>query len=740
MSSIPTDTASYYSAYNIGNTVRRDGAESMIDTSAAQSLSAHEFFNHQAQQQQQHRNSQLPPLHQQLPSSSAAPMSQYHAPQPQPPHVTIPQYHAHNSHVSSVSTHHASAAAVAAVSEAANAYQPGAFAQYPHSAYHTNQLAHPVGFGSNTNPAVDSASSMATDNEYSVMAVAGAFHAHPASVHIQPHHSHSQASGSSGMQFRCVLEAPTAAAQKSDESSLTYLNKGQLYGISIVDTSNSDSFYSTTLRIAFHEDSHRKGASTYWNFWLNQQENPRAARAVELDKAGSIGVISAENRRFDRVTFQWQGQRGAKVMIRFNCLSTDFSRIKGVKGIPLRIHIDTHEALSSDSSSFAASIGQVSSPITAIPTTSSVSISTNSLNSSSRTLSSSTAIASASMSTPVSPVSANGPNAFEQNASNSTANLVSAAAGNSITATTNSPVQSSGLVSGKIIERCYARIKLFRDKGAERKNKDDLRHLDKMWEKQKAKLALNGSSTAAQQQQLNEFRNAFAPVQEATLFCEYTLTGDECDNEEPVIVDDSWPAGAASIQTVGPFESPGSSLATPVAGLSSMNIGMPGVNLSALNTPLGTATMAFMRKRSADETDVLAPNKRQFSPSSLSSAGLTSTLGPNNVELVGVDPTYVPMPRKRKAVLVIYVRFQGENIYRAIYLEQLTVEDMVAKLAQRLEMQTNAADVEVVRRTKKGLTVKVDDSVVAQLEDEQDMEVECSFAADTGALTIYLNY
>ncbi|KAJ2648909.1 hypothetical protein IWW40_003567 [Coemansia sp. RSA 1250] len=580
-----------------------------------------------------------------------------------------------------------------------------------------------MSFASNSNPAVDAASSMAADNEYSVMAVAGAFHAQPASMHIQPHHAHSQTAGSSGMQFRCVLEAPTAAAQKADESSLTYLNKGQLYGISIMDTSSSDAFYSTTLRIAFHEDSHRKSASTYWNFWLNQQENPRAARAIELDKAGSIGVLSAENRRFDRVTFQWQGQRGAKVMIRFNCLSTDFSRIKGVKGIPLRIHIDTHEALSSDSSGLSASIGQVSSPITAIPTTSS-------LNQSSRALPSSSAIASASMSTPVSPISVSGPNAFEQNMSNSTGN----------SATASSPTQNSRLVSGKVIERCYARIKLFRDKGAERKNKDDLRHLDKMWEKQKAKLALNGSSTAAQQQQLNEFRNTFAPVQEATLFCEYTLTGDECDNEEPVIIDDSWPAGAASIQTAGSFESPGSSLATPVAGLSSINIGMPGVNLSALNTPLGTTTMAFMRKRSADEADILAPNKRQFSPSSLSSTGLTGTLGPNNVELVGVDPTYVPMPRKRKAVLVIYVHFQGENIYRAVYLEQLTVEDLVAKLAQRLEMQTNAADVEVVRRTKKGLTVKVDDSVVAQLEEEQDMEVECSFAADSGALTIYLNY
>ncbi|KAJ2427449.1 hypothetical protein GGF47_001767 [Coemansia sp. RSA 2524] len=171
-----------------------------------------------------------------------------------------------------------------------------------------------------------------------------------------------------------------------------------------------------------------------------------------------------------------------------------------------------------------------------------------------------------------------------------------------------------------------------------------------------------------------------------------------------------------------------------------MSIGMPTMNLASLNSPLGSASMTYMRKRSSDENDVLSSNKRQFSPASLSSAGLTSTFGPNSAELIGVDPTYVPAVRKRKSVLVIYVRFQGENIYRAIYLEHLTVGDLVSKLGQRLEMQTVAAEVEVVRRTRKGLTVKVDDGMVGQLEDEQDMEVECSFAGDTGALTIYLHY
>ncbi|KAI9500932.1 CP2 transcription factor-domain-containing protein [Coemansia spiralis] len=383
------------------------------------------------------------------------------------------------------------------------------------------------------------------------------------------------------MRFECILEAPTASAQKADETSLTYLNKGQLYGVSLVDKMHSDMTYCTTLRIAFHEDSHRKSAATYWNFWLNQQENPRAARAIELDKAGSIGVVAKETKQFDRVTFQWQGRRGAKVMIRFNCLSTDFSRIKGVKGIPLRIHLDTFHAL-------------------------------------------------------------------------------------------------PGSVTGKIIERCYARIKLFRDKGAERKNKDDQRHLEKMWEKQKTKLGLTGVTSEQQQPHLNEFTKLFAPVLQVTAFVEYTLQGDSCDAEEPMI-----------------------------------------------------------------DSDILIPNKRQFSPQTLTSefhsATTATTLGPNSLELIGVDPTYVPAPRKKKAVLAIYARFHNENVYRAIYLEQLTVADLVAKVTQQLEAKLHS-NVEIIHKTKKGLAVKVDDQVIAHLDDEQDMDVQCSFASDTGALTIYLDY
>ncbi|KAJ2780108.1 hypothetical protein GGI15_003652 [Coemansia interrupta] len=771
MGSIPADAASYYATYNLGEPDRRDNNGGVIPGAAGgQQLAAHGFFHHQtANQHQQSRvDTRLEHPHHQSPHMHAT-MPQYHTQQrdihhqPQAAHASMAQYQSQQQQQQQQQQQHIGAMTGA---DPAGAYQAGGFTHYAaHAAYHPNHSA--AGFDPNTGAPVDSTSAAAlasgVEHDYSVMAVAGALHTSTPPINLhqvrnimeQPMLEHPHAVSNNGMRFDCVLEAPTAAAQKADEPTLTYLNKGQLYGISLLDKTHSDTFYSTTLRIAFHEDSHRKSAPTYWNFWLNQQENPRAARAIELDKAGSIGVVSAEDKQFDRVTFQWQGRRGAKVMVRFNCLSTDFSRIKGVKGIPLRIHLDTHYALSpsgGDMPNFASSLSQMSSPIASLAQTASTAIATSSAQN-----------GPGALSTPVSPAATSGAtNPLEAQTaptssatatfSPATANtLVGSGGAGAAPAGGGGPGAVGAMTCGKIIERCSARIKLFRDKGAERKNKDDQRHLDKLWEKQKAKLALStggnqesgGASSLTQQQQIQqqlaEFTMTFAPVQPITTFVEYTLTGDECDNEDPIIFDEIWTAGgqsvsAAAAAAAAALESPGSVITTPITGLSTMNLGMPGMHLTGLGSPMTStaAAMAYMRKRSADDLDIMSPNKRHFSPASLPTAI-------NGSELVGVDPTYTPMPRKRKAVLAIYVKFQGENIYRAIYLERLAVDDLVAKLTQRLEIQA-APDIEVIRKTKKGLTVKVDNGVIAQLDDQQDMEVECSFAKDTGNLTIYLHY
>ncbi|KAI8380422.1 CP2 transcription factor, partial [Choanephora cucurbitarum] len=178
----------------------------------------------------------------------------------------------------------------------------------------------------------------------------------------------------------------TAVTQRAEETTITYLNRGQTYGIVLNDKNTQNEIISSTVSIGFHSTSHRRIAENYWKFWINQQkqENPRA---IDIDTNQCEGITELHFPSFDKISFKWNGRFGAKLFVRFNCLSTDFSRIKGVKGIPLRAQMESYVA------------------------------------------------------------------------------------GDSI------------LARPEINEVCFCKVKLFRDKGAERKNKDDAKQISKQLEK-----------------------------------------------------------------------------------------------------------------------------------------------------------------------------------------------------------------------------------------------------------------
>ncbi|KAL9542594.1 hypothetical protein MBANPS3_008539 [Mucor bainieri] len=195
-----------------------------------------------------------------------------------------------------------------------------------------------------------------------------------------------QASNPRRLRFEIVLEAATAVTQKAEESAITYLNRGQVYGIQLNDKRGRDQIVTSTLSIAFHSSSHRRTAESYWKFWIGQQKQAEA-RAIDMDANQSTGISNLRFPSFDKIAFDWNGKYGAKIYVRFKCLSTDFSRIKGVKGIPLRTQMETHA---------------VADPATGVP---------------------------------------------------------------------------------ELDEVCFCKVKLFRDKGAERKNKDDAKQISKQLEK-----------------------------------------------------------------------------------------------------------------------------------------------------------------------------------------------------------------------------------------------------------------
>ncbi|CAO3596164.1 unnamed protein product [Absidia cylindrospora] len=213
------------------------------------------------------------------------------------------------------------------------------------------------------------------------------------------------------LRYQISLQAATAAAQRFGEpTTLTYLNRGQAYGLHFQDqqynnrTTPKNTIITSTISITFHDATHRQASQNYWRFWLSQQDRPNEARALDLDTQQSSGLVNVHYPSFDRITIQWEPQSGATLFVRFNCLSTDFSRIKGVKGIPLRAYIETTADVANPSSSSSSSSSSTSST-----------------------------------------------DGYE-----------------------------------KYTEKSFCKIKLFRDKGAERKNKDDAKQIAKQLEKLKA--------------------------------------------------------------------------------------------------------------------------------------------------------------------------------------------------------------------------------------------------------------
>lgn len=170
--------------------------------------------------------------------------------------------------------------------------------------------------------------------------------------------------------FHVVLNAPTAMIKHPDEIPVTYLNKGQAYAISIVDTnppgpSTGPMRYRTYIRISFHDETQRSRPAACWQLWKEgrgaNEAHQRGGKlqAVEYVDPSSPteddkkkGRVDIEAASFDSFAVIWSpgpsGVAETSVSVRFNFLSTDFSHSKGVKGIPVRLCAKT-EVLSSGS-------------------------------------------------------------------------------------------------------------------------------------------------------------------------------------------------------------------------------------------------------------------------------------------------------------------------------------------------------------------------------------------------------
>ncbi|XP_026228442.1 grainyhead-like protein 2 homolog [Anabas testudineus] len=181
--------------------------------------------------------------------------------------------------------------------------------------------------------------------------------------------------------FQYSLEASLSMRTRQGEGPMAYLNRGQFYALTLSTTGfrsalcqhsarvsgptlsrrpdgspcssekctmggcelQRDSVVQTVIMVVFGKDKCRDEQLKNWKYWHSHQHTAKQRVLDIADYKESFSTIgNVEEIAYNAVSFTWDVTEEAKVFISVNCLSTDFSSQKGVKGMPLIIQIDTY--------------------------------------------------------------------------------------------------------------------------------------------------------------------------------------------------------------------------------------------------------------------------------------------------------------------------------------------------------------------------------------------------------------
>lgn len=144
------------------------------------------------------------------------------------------------------------------------------------------------------------------------------------------------------------------------EIPVSYLNKGQAYNLTVMDSSppmvSSEPIrYRTFVRVSFEEEEQRSKPAACWQLWKegrgSNEAHQRGGKLLAVEYVDPLQgggddhkhrQVHIEQTSFDGFCITWSanpstGASDCTIPVRFNFLSTDFSHSKGVKGIPVRL-------------------------------------------------------------------------------------------------------------------------------------------------------------------------------------------------------------------------------------------------------------------------------------------------------------------------------------------------------------------------------------------------------------------
>ncbi|KAJ5866090.1 hypothetical protein N7534_000643 [Penicillium rubens] len=441
--------------------------------------------------------------------------------------------------------------------------------------------------------------------------------------------------------FSASLRAPTAMVKNTSEIPVTYLNKGQAYNLSVIDTSppivNHEPLrYRTFIRVSFEEREQRMKPSACWQLWKEGRGTTEAHQrggkllAVEYVDPLQGGSDAHRNRQVqvesmlvDGFCVTWTanpttGAAECNIPVRFNFLSTDFSHSKGVKGIPVRLCAKT-ELLS--------------------------------------------------------------------------------------------PGEEAGV--SRDTELSYCKVKLFRDHGAERKLSNDVAHVKKTIDKLKQQISQAEMGGFTKRKRGNNASAAKGSDKSSSHKRTWSLDSEDVPPEKVSLEDDLQAKLATMQEMFSSTRSYANMSRSRTRELEAIMPSPPNTNTSSSNSP----PTQSLRLANCPTTIQRIPSGDQVSR--------------GFIEAVGVDLTYrPPAERPPKPVACFYVRITGnakrsEDFYRAIYLTERTVQDLMKSITEKYQIDPMRIS-NIMHVHDKGMRVMVDDDVVRQLPEGQDMILDIS--------------
>ncbi|CAG7937172.1 unnamed protein product [Penicillium nalgiovense] len=470
--------------------------------------------------------------------------------------------------------------------------------------------------------------------------------------------------------FNVSLRAPTAMVKNMTEIPVTYLNKGQAYNLSVIDTSppivNHEPLrYRTFVRVSFEEREQRMKPSACWQLWKEgrgtTEAHQRGGKLLAVEyvdplQGGSDAhrnrQVQVESMSVDGFCVTWTanpttGAADCNIPVRFNFLSTDFSHSKGVKGIPVRLCAKT-ELLS--------------------------------------------------------------------------------------------PGEEAGV--SRDTELSYCKVKLFRDHGAERKLSNDVAHVKKTIDKLKQQISQAEMGGFTKRKRGNNTSAAKGSDKSSGHKRTWSLDSEDVPPEK-VSLEDDLQAKLATMQ-----EMFSSTRSVSIFGLRGDKFDDPDLYPIQLSGEGDSPQYANMSRSNTRELEAIMPSPPNTNTSSSNSPPTQSLRLANCpttiqripagdqvsrgfIEAVGVDLTYrPPVERPPKPVACFYVRIAGnakrsEDFYRAIYLTERTVQDLVRQITEKYQIDPMRIS-NIMHAHEKGMRVMVDDDVVRQLPEGQDMILDIS--------------